>query len=65
VWGLGLILAIGTTMILAASLVVMPTLLHLAHGRLRAAGTALGTAPGRWTKVSEDQGPIGVLDRDA
>jgi hypothetical protein len=33
VWSLGLILAIGTTMVLAASLVVLPTLMHLAHKR--------------------------------
>jgi hopanoid biosynthesis associated RND transporter like protein HpnN len=36
VWSLGLLLAIGTTMTLAASLVVLPTLMHLAHKRLPA-----------------------------
>jgi hypothetical protein len=38
VWSLGLILAIGTTMVLAASLVVLPTLMHLTCKRLPAAG---------------------------
>jgi predicted RND superfamily exporter protein len=66
VWGLGLILAIGTTMILAASLVVLPTLLHLAHRRLPATEMdRRHAARERWTKVQRDQGPIGVLDRDA
>jgi hypothetical protein len=37
VWSLGLLLAIGTTMTLAASLVVLPTLMHLAEQRLPAA----------------------------
>ena len=37
VWSLGLILTIGTTMILVASLVVLPTLMHLARKRLPAA----------------------------
>jgi hopanoid biosynthesis associated RND transporter like protein HpnN len=36
VWSLGLLLAIGTTMTLAASLVVLPTLMHLAGERLPA-----------------------------
>ena len=47
VWSLGLILAIGTTMALAASLVVLPTLMHVAHKRLAAVG---GLAE-EWTKV--------------
>jgi predicted RND superfamily exporter protein len=37
VWSLGLLLAIGTTMILVASLVVLPTLMHLADQRRRTA----------------------------
>jgi predicted RND superfamily exporter protein len=66
VWGLGLLLAIGTIMILAASLVVLPTLLHLTHRRLPATATdQRHAAREQWTKVQRDQGPIGVLDRDA
>jgi hopanoid biosynthesis associated RND transporter like protein HpnN len=53
VWSLGLILAIGTTMSLAASLVVLPTLTHLARKRLPAAERAQrpAVASRRWTNV--------------
>jgi len=37
VWSLGLLLAIGTTMILAASLVVLPTVMRLVDRRRQAA----------------------------
>jgi hypothetical protein len=66
VWSLGLILAIGTTMALAASLVVLPTLMHLVRKCLPATATDHDLARrGSWTKVQMDQGPIGALDRDA
>ena len=42
VWSLGLLLAIGTTMTLAASLVVLPTLVHLAGERRRPPATDQG-----------------------
>jgi hopanoid biosynthesis associated RND transporter like protein HpnN len=65
VWSLGLLLAIGTTMTLAASLVVLPTLMHLARKRLPAAEAVQHRAAReRWTKVQMDQGPIGALDPD-
>ena len=53
VWSLGLLLAIGTTMTLAASLVVLPTLMHLVGERRRVPATeqerplwAVGSAAG-------------------
>ena len=38
VWSLGLLLVIGSAMTLTASLVVLPTLVHLAGERLRSSG---------------------------
>ena len=66
VWSLGLLLVIGSAMTLAASLVVLPTLVHLA-GERRTARAAqrdapVAAPPYRWTKVQIDQGPIEALD---
>jgi uncharacterized protein len=49
VWSLGLILAIGTTMSMAASLVVLPTIMHLARTRRPEEAEQHGPAP--WTRV--------------
>jgi hypothetical protein len=66
VWSLGVVLAIGSAMTLATSLVVLPTLLHLAHKRVPAAAADQRlVARERWTKVQMDQGPIGALDPPA
>jgi hypothetical protein len=44
VWGLGLLLVIGSAVTLAASLVVLPTLVRLADKRLRSPAADQGLA---------------------
>ena len=52
VWSLGVLLVIGSAMTLAASLIVLPTLVHLGGERLRSSAPAPGRAAATLTSVA-------------